>query len=261
MAIKRFVKKAVKKAAGAAKKRYFKGKGYAKPNLATMVRDLALVKRSLNVEKKNIISSVTTNTAIGQVLANDGLSGQQIFDVTPAIVQGIGYNQMTGNSVKLVSMALFGQIKQQSATRHPMRCKVTLFQVVGTPQVPATMLSNATLYERNPLTTCVDYNSQRNVNYFRDYKILGTKYVYLMPAPVSGELILQNFKFVMKLSHHLKWDNNTTTLTAGQIMLHVSSDSGNSSAVTASTLTTIPITAVSTGASIQFYTKYYYVDN
>lgn len=261
MALKKYAKRAAKKVGRVVKKRYFKGKGYSRPNLSSMVRDLALVKRSLNVEKKYIISSVTANTDVGQVNANNTTAGQQIFDITPAITQGVGYNQMTGNSVKMVSMALFGQVKQQSATRHPMRLKITLFSVTGTPQNVVTIRDNAWLYETNPISTCVDYNSQRNINTFKDYKIIATKYVYLMPDPVSGELIIKDFKFLMKMNHHLKWRDNTTSLTNGQLALCVTSDSGNSSTTTASTLSSIPILATNTGATIQFYTKIYYVDN
>lgn len=260
MAIKRFVKRAAKKAGRVVKKRYFKGKGYGRPNLSTMVRDLALVKKSLNVEKKNIQSTITSNIDIGQTLANTD-NGQAIYDITPAITQGVGYNQMTGNSVKLVSMALKGQIKQQTATQHPMRIKIVLFKTVGQPVAAATIQSGNLLFDKNPITTCTDYNSDRNINYFKDYRIIKTQTVYLMPDPTSGELILKDFKFIMKMSHHLKWSNNTTTLTNGQLGIMFLSDSGNSSTTTASTLTNLPITKINSGATVQFYTKFYYVDN
>jgi len=127
MAIKRFVKRAAKKAGRVVKKRYFKGKGYGRPNLSTMVRDLAIVKRSLNVEKKQITSSITSGQNIGQTNINAN-TGKYFTDITPAIVQGVGVSQMTGNSVKLVSMALHGQIKQQSGTAHPMKVKMVIFK-------------------------------------------------------------------------------------------------------------------------------------
>lgn len=258
---RKYARRAAKKVGRAVKRRYFRGKGYANPKLATMVRDLQMVKRSLNVEKKNITTNLTLNTPIGQINGNNTLTGAVYFDLTPPITQGVGFNQMTGNSVKLVSMAIFGQVKQQTSTRHPMRVKITLFKTNGIPQNVSTIGNNAQLYEQNPITTCVDYNSQRNVNFFRDYSVIQTKYLYLQPDPVSGEIILKDFKFLMKMSHHLKWNNNTTNLSAGQLAMCVTCDSGNSSASTASTASNIPIVHVSSGASIQFYTRFYYVDN
>lgn len=260
MPLKKYAKRIGRKVARVAKSRYFKGKGYSRPNLKTMVRDIALVKRSLNVEKKQIQSIVTNNLDIGQVKGNAD-DGQAIFDITPAITQGVGYNQMTGNSVKLVSMCLKGQVKQMTATQHPMRIKVVLFRTVGQPVAVATIQSGNYLFDKNPITTMTDYNSDRNVNFFKDYKVLQTKYVYLQPDPTSGELMVKDFKFIMKMAHHLKWNNNTTSLTNGQLAIGFFSDSGNTSTTVASTTANLPILKINSGATVQFYTKFYYVDN
>jgi len=259
MPLRRYVKRTAKKVARVAKRRYFKGKGYARPNLSTMVRDLALVKRSLNVEKKHIQSTITSNVNIGQCNVNAD-TGQAIYDITPLIVQGVGYSNMTGNSVKLVSMALKGQIKQMTGCQHPMRIKIVIFKSLGIPQTATAIQSGNLLFDINPLTSCTDINSERNVNYFRDYKILKTKTAYLQPDPVSGELMITNFRFIMKLSHHLKWNQNTTTLTDGQLLCAFFCDSGNSGA-TVSTLPNVPIKAINSGATVQFFTKFYFVDN
>jgi len=260
MAIKRFVKRAAKKAGRVVKKRYFKGKGYGRPNLSTMVRDLALVKRSLNVEKKHIQSTITSGINVGQTNGNSD-AGTAMYDITPGITQGVGYSQMTGNSVKLTSMSLKLQIKQQSATQHPMKVKMIIFKVMGQPQTPATIQTGNRLLDLNPITSLTDYNSERNVNYFREYRVIKTKTLYLQPDPVSGEIMLQNYSVIMKMNHHLKWNNNTTTLADGQICVSFTCDSGNNSATTASTNTNIPIQKINSGATIQFFTKYYYVDN
>jgi len=260
MAIKRYVKRAAKRAGRVVKKRYFKGKGYGRPNLSTMVRDIALVKRSLNVEKKNIQSAIAVNNNIGQCNVNAD-TGQQFYDITPAIVQGTGYNQMCGNSVKLVSMAFRGQLKQQSGTAHPMKVRMIIFTKIGTPATAASIQAGNQLLDINPLSTVTDYNSERNINYFRDFKILKSQSLYLAPDPTTGEIMIKDIKVIMKLNHHLKWNNNTTTLTSGQLLVAFFSDSGNVSTTTASTLPNIPILKINSGATLQFYTKFYYVDN
>jgi len=258
MAIKKFFKRAAKKATGAVKKRYVNKRGGLR--MSKFAADLALVKRALNVEKKNIEFIEQQDIAIGQYSgASD--TGQSVTDLTPVIAQGVGYNQRTGNSVKIVSCMIKGQIKQQSATRHPMRIKLCLYKVVGTPISTSTILSGGQILQVNPLTGCTDYNSDRNVNYFKEFKLLQTKYVYLQPDPTSGEIMINNFKFLLKMNHHLKWNNDTTTLTDGQLVLHAFCDSGNSNLTVAGTGTSVPVLAVNTGAILQMYSKFYYVDN
>lgn len=258
MAFKKFVKRAVRKVGKAVKKRYTNKKGGVK--LSQLVRDVALVKRSLNVEKKHIQSAVTANIDIGQT---NGITdtGQAFFDVSPAIVQGVGYSNMTGNSVKVVSCAIFGQVKQMSAAQHPMRIKICLCKSLGQPQTMTSIQSANKLFDVNPLTSVTDYNSSRNVNYFKDFKIIKTQYVYLMPDPTSGELIIKNFKFLMKMTLHMKWNQNTTTLTDGQLFIACFSDSGNSSTSVAATNTQLPVLKINSGATLQMYSKFYYVDN
>jgi len=258
MALKKYVKKVAKKAGGMVKKRYFKGAGYSRPNLATMVRDLALVKRSLNVEKKHIQSVISNNIDIGQTNANVN-SGFSVVDITPVITQGVGYDQMTGNSVKLVSMALSLQIKQQSATAHPMKVRMVIVKTRGTPVAAGTFGTN--FYDVNPITGLTDFNSERNTNFFRDYQVVKSKILYLQPDPTSGEIMLNNYKVIMKMNHHLKYNQNTTTLTDGQLLVGFFCDSGNKSTTTASTLANIPVLKINSGATIQYFTKYYYVDN
>jgi len=258
MPLRRYVKRTAKKVARVAKRRYFKGKGYSRPNLSTMVRDLALVKRSLNVEKKHIQSVISSNIDIGQTNANLN-TGFSCVDITPVITQGVGYDQMTGNSVKLVSMALSLQIKQQSGTAHPMKVRMVIVKTRGTPVSAGTFGLN--FYDINPITGLTDYNSERNTNYFRDYTVIKTKTLYLQPDPTSGEIMLNNYKVIMKMNHHLKYNQNTTTLTDGQLLVGFFCDSGNKSTTTASTLANIPVLKINSGATIQYFTKYYYVDN
>jgi len=258
MAFKKYARKAFTTVKKAAKKRYGTKTGGVR--MTQLMRDVALVKRSLNVEKKHIQSIVANSITVGQCNGNTD-TGYSILDVTPAIVQGVGYSNMTGNSVKLVSVALHGQIRQQSATQHPMRVRVVLYKVVGTPIPVATQISGNQLYDVNPLTSLTDYNSTRNTNYFRQFKILKTKTLYIQPDPTSGEMMISNFAIIMKMSHHLKFNQNSTTLTDGQICCAVYADSGNGSASTASTNTTIPVTKINSGAFFQYYTKYYFVDN
>jgi len=258
MALKKFFKKSFSKVKKLAKKRYASKSGGVK--MSQLIRDVALVKRSLNVEKKNVEFIELNNIAFGQF---NGLTdtGQVITDVTPVLAQGVGYNERTGNSVKLVSMCIKGQIKQQTATRHPMRIKISLFKVIGSPIPIATIQSQQQIWQPNPITNTTDYNSDRNINFFRSFVHVQTKYLYLQPDPVSGELMIINFKFIMKMNHHLKWNLNSQDLTDGQMVMYILADSGNASTVTTGVNPNVPILATNTGAILQTYSKFFYVDN
>ena len=258
MAISKIFKKSYTKAKKFAKKRYTSKSGGLR--ISQLVKDVALVKRSLNVEKKHIQSSITSNINVGQTNGNAD-AGTALYDITPVITQGVGYSNMTGNSVKLVSMSLKLQIKQMSATQHPMKVKMVIFKVFGTPQAANAIQTGNRLFDLNPITSLTDYNSERNVNYFKEYRVIKTKTLYLMPDPVSGEIMLQNYSVAMKMNHHLKYNQNTTTLTDGQLCVSFTCDSGNNSTSVVSTNANIPILKINSGATIQFFTKFYYVDN
>uniref|UniRef100_UPI004047FD54 hypothetical protein n=1 Tax=Polynucleobacter sp. TaxID=2029855 RepID=UPI004047FD54 len=99
MAFKKYVKKAVKKGARFAKKRYTTRGGGARIN--QIAKDLYMVKRSLNVEHKHIDYQIGTEGAI---------SAQRPTKDTPIIValntpvRGTGYNERVGNQIRIVHM-------------------------------------------------------------------------------------------------------------------------------------------------------------
>jgi len=250
----------VKKGATVAKKRYFKGKGYSNPKLATMARDIARLKSVVNVEKKFIQSNIVpyATAPIGQV--NINAAGLYLADITPLPIQGVGQSMRTGNEIKLVSMCFKGQIKQQVDCRHPGRLKIIFFKPVG-PNVSTSAITNGQFLTNNPLTTVIDYGSTRNVDFFKNYTVMKTLYVNIPADNTSNETMLKDVSFITKLSHHLKWDaDSNSTISNGQIYMLVLADSGNRNVATASTLD-VPIKVVSTGYNMQYYTKFYYVDN
>ena len=201
MAFKKYAKKAYTAVKKVAKKRYGTKTGGVR--MTQLMRDVALVKRSLNVEKKDIESSVSLNTNIGQV---NGLATRAdgYWDITPAIIQGSGHSQMTGNSVKLVSMALKGQVTQMSGTAHPIKLKMYIFKNTGITQAASTVQNSNYFLDLNPITGLPDYQSSRNVNFFKDLKVIKTQTLTLDPDSTSGEIMIKNFSFISKLSHHLK---------------------------------------------------------
>lgn len=258
--VKRVVRRYAQKAGSALKKRYFKGKGYSQPKLVQMAKDVSVLKSMLNAEKKRLEVTISDGT-VGQVNGNS--SGHYLYDLTPVVAQGTGYNQKTGNSFKWHSTFLDFQFIAQSALSNRTRLKIELVKVVGQPfstvsdilakYIEPTAFTSGTVY---------DLNSPRDPDYFKNYVVLKRKYVTINAETVSSQLQMARVKMGLKLkNHHVRTDNNTATVTMGQIFMIITADNGNVSTGTASTITGIPNTAINTGITFRSEFTYYFYDN
>lgn len=261
MAFKKFVKKAVKKVkrkvGQAVTKRYY---GNKKLNVGQIVKDVAMVKRLMNVEKKRFNLQSSANP-VGQVFGN--IDGWYCVDITPAMAEGVGYAQRTGASIKMTGYHLTAQFVQQSGSLGRQNFKIFIYQVMGTPLAVGTIPT--TLWNPNLFvgtgTQIVDYNSQLNPDQFGKFKLLQYKHVSIAPDSISGQTAFRTFSMGKKLNHHVRFNKDTTTVVNGQIIMVVLADSGNSSTSTVSSITNIPQTAVLTGATFNWNVNTYYVDN
>lgn len=242
-----------------AKKRYLrKGAGYNTGiRFNKIMKDVEMIKAKLNTEKKYIDSGGIASAAIGQQNINS--FGNQAFDITPLPVTGTGYNQRVGKSIKLVAMAFQYQLEQQAATSGPRRFKLYICKTNGAPQLTSDILTN--FMDVNPITQVYDIMSNRNINYFKDYTVLKTQSIYMKADAVSGQTQLTTGKCVMKMSHHIQFVDNTTTVSDGQLFWYLVADAGNAGGSNTTTLTNVAITPANTGASFQSYVRYWYVDN
>jgi len=172
---KRSFKKVAKKAWSGVKtltgNRYGRGtKQIITKGVPQLAKDVLALQKLINVEKK--VFELTNTVNVGQVFAN--VNGIGIIDVTPNPAEGITYTTRNGRSIKLTGGTMNMQFSEQSAQNIRCRVKIQLIQVIGNPfSSGATMLSE--LYDVNPLTTIIDFNSDRNPNNFRQFKILATK--------------------------------------------------------------------------------------
>ena len=252
----RFAKKAMAKGKRYAKKRYLrKGAGYGTGlRLNKLAKDVLTIKRSLNTEKKYVDSGQIATTAVGQ--CNVNLTGSVYTDITPRPAVGTGYQNRIGKSIKLVAMSLEYQLVQQSNTVGPRKFCIYLIQTIGEPQ--GTVASE--FMDANPITGIVDYMSNRDINYFKKYKVLAKRNIYLKDDNISGQSQITTGKIVMKMNHHIQFDDNTTQYTDGQLGWFIVGDSGNAGSG-ASTLSNVAVTTALTGASLQTYSRFWYVDN
>lgn len=258
----KFAKKTYGKVRRYAKKRYVrKGSGYGTGlRLNKLASDIALVKRSLNTEKKYIDTGEVTAQAVGQ--SNGNNIGNFALDITPTPSVGTGFSNRIGKSIKAVAMCLEYQFVQQASTSGPRKLKLVIGKVNGTP-IAAT---GANSIQRqvmgvNPITTVFDYNSSRDVDFMKKFTILKTKTIYMKSDNLTGQTMLVSGKCAMKLNHHIQYDDNTTTVTDGQLFWYIVADSGNAGTSAVTSLDYVAVTAANTGVSFQTYTRFWYVDN
>lgn len=254
-AYRKYRKGGVAKVAKYAKRKVYNR--YKKGGVQQVVRDVAMLKNLINVEKKYIDQGY--DQLAGQ--CNGNTSGTTALDITPIPTQGVGVNQRTGQSIKLTSMTVFIAINMQSAQTVPCKLRFEIYKIVGNPQ---TSLTNVVTecYDVNPITTIVDYLSVRDPNFYSDFKKIATKTVSFPAAQYVGNTLRQKtLRFNIKLNHHVRYNNNTTTLTDGQLVLLCFCETGNLSTSTVSTLPYVYMTPINTGFAYQLSNRYYYVDN
>lgn len=260
MALKKVVRKAAKYAGKQVKKRYVGKRGF---RLSQIAKDVMILKSLVNVEKKFIESNVVrfTDAPLGQVTSLNS-TGMYAKDITPLPTQGIGQNQRTGNEWKIVSLCLKGQVRQQGNNITEMKVKIYIVRSIGpTVDVNGAIIQGAQFLSVNPISQVIDYNSTRNVDFFKNYRVMKVIHITLPADQTSDTKGYKDFQYITKLSHHVKMSQDSNTQIAnGQIMLIAVADSGNTSA-TASNLSYIPVATATSGANLSFYTKAYYVDN
>jgi len=259
-------RKAVKKS-GLKKvgRRVYKATGLVNPvkkgklSSARLFKDVAMLKSMLNSEKKQLYNSPTTQT-IAQV---NGASGAGFFlqDVTPVMSQGVTGQTRNGVSIKVCSMVLKGQLIQQSSAQQAQKIKVEFFMNKSTPLSTAGLIS--AIYDTNQLNGLYDINSPRALDTYKNwYKVCSRRFT-IGQDNQSGVTGFKDLLIPLRFKNwHVKYnDDNTNSVTSGQLIMVITADSGNSSSSTASTLTTIPVTATNTGSTLNYFLTHYYYDN
>lgn len=253
---KKMGKKALRAGARFARKRYLTNGG-----LGRAVKDIQMLKKIVNSEKKFFNYKSTSATAVGQVSGNSNAG--LYLDVTPLPTQGVTRSTRNGASLKLASQYYRFQIVQQSATVSPIKIRMQLYHVVGAANNINVGVAQGEIYSANPFNGLVDFHSARNPDYFRDYKLLRQRTLTLPTDPQSATLMLKEAAFGMKYkSHHVRFSGDSQTVTQGQLILCIQCDNGNCSTTTAYTgAASIPVTAINTGFTVQWSVDSYFYDN
>lgn len=250
---KAYGKKLWKKAGKAIKKRYVR-----KGGLGRLVKDVAMVKRMINSEKKFVNATRTFN--VGQCNVNAD-SAWYATDITPLPSQGYTQTNRMGASFKVCSMVFRGQIQQMTGLNTDFKLKMFIIKTVGQTQtVDSTLVGKFLLPDA--LSTMTDYNSLRNPDQYHNFRIIKTKTIFLKNDSLSSQNQLKDFQINLRLNHHVRFDaNSNTVIDQGQLWLLVVADTGNIDGSTASTLSNVYNKAVSTGATGLLHIRAYFYDN
>lgn len=262
----RMYRKAVKKA-GVRKigRKVYKATGLVNPvkrgkvSSSRLMKDVAMLKSMLNAEKKQISLGATTGT-VSQCFGASG-QGYLLADVTPIVSQGVTGTTRNGNSIKIHSMVLKGQLIQQSAAVQAQRIKIEFFMNKGTPLSTSNLISS--VYDVNALNALYDINSTRALDTYKNWYCVSRRFYTINQDNQSNVTGFKDITIPMKFkSYHVKYqDDNTNTVTNGQLIMIITADSGNASSAAASTNSFIPVTAINTGSVINYYLNYWYYDN
>lgn len=255
---RRFAKSAGKKVVKGLKKRYVTktGKGL---RVGQIVSDVAMLKRMVNAEKKRVTTGIN-NTSVAQV--NGNTSGLAIYDITPVMSEGVTYSTRNGSSIKWTSGYAQFQFIHQSATQSAIKGAIYVIKVKN--QVITGQTCTQTFLNPSPFissTSIYDYNSTRNVDYFKDFQVLKRKNFTVKCDQLSGQTVQTVIKMPLKFGHHVKFSGDTNTVTDGQVFILILCDSGNNNGASTSTVGNVSVTAPNTGLNLCWSMTNYYIDN
>lgn len=266
-------KKAYKNTKKAVKRRYGLNKTSKIPKYGVMAGDakkLAMMVSMLNAEKK-FIEQKPVEFSVGQVAQN--ASGARQWDVSPLMSQGTDASTRNGNSIKLTASLFQFQIKQQSsAITTPITLIVEMWRCMGTPIGAFTSSGGVApmtdLFDPSVFSNVIDATSIREQNHYGNYKLLRRKVVKLQgdtlaASDIQTKTFIMPHKWNKGKGHHVRYQgtaNSSADIASGAIYMTFRADIGNKDA-TASTLTTIPITAALSGITVNFGYTHWYYDN
>lgn len=258
-------RKYVKKARKYAKKRYLKkGAGYGTGiRLNKLQKDLRLIKSALNTEKK--YAEKQEVFTVGQV--NGQASAQHALNLLPPIGNGTsGIGQRVGNSIKVTGISVKFQVIAQDANFRVSEGKFRFIIFEDKDNVRTSQAGLTEMYDNNQITGLLDFNSERNLATFKNFRILCNKVFKIPDGNDTGNAthhqpVFFSRHFALKMNHHVKYEPGTTDQLSGRLHYAVICDHGNTSTSVVSNNTNIPITQINSGYNMNLVIRTWYVDN
>ncbi len=215
-------------------------------SLTSMGRDIAILKRAVNVEKKSVEALVDVPAAFA---AKAGvLTGAYHLDIAPIVPQGVTAETRNGNSLKLTGCMVNMQIKQQSNTVNNVNYKWMIVKVLNNDAdySSADVLNN--MWQNNPFSGVQDIYSSRKQASLKNFIIVKQGYKTMKGNTVTGGQGVQMIQQPLRLNLHQRYINDSATQTTrNALYLIILAGTGDASS--------------GTGLVMEASFKYYYVDN
>jgi len=162
----KFIGRGTYMAAKSLRKRYVKKR---QPRMINIIKDVAMLKHLVNVEKKRYDVALTIQT-MAQFAGP--LSGAYCVNITPSPNEGVTGGTRIGLSIKLVSCCIDMQFKQQANTVNDLKLR---WHIICRPDNSLTYSGTQIrdqFYETNPFSGVVDFWSNRDPEYLIIFKFL-----------------------------------------------------------------------------------------
>jgi len=240
-------------------KRKYTKKG--KTSITKIVNNV--INRRLEKKRFDVLYSATDGT-MGQCSGN----GNAFYtgDITPAPAQGANQGQRIGNDVKITSMYMTLQLRQQSQAVAPVKCQFYIMRMKGDYSSTSTQLVQNSFIPNEYVgggTTIYDTQSAFNPDFFSSFTILKRFRAYIKPDQITGQQMPTVLNIGAKFKKPLDlrfYGTSGTATSAGKIFIVGFASNGNASPATASTLANVAVTQAQTGQFINFAIKWYYND-
>lgn len=237
MAYKKFVrstKKIAKNVRRNIKKRYFRGKGYKKPKLVQMAKDITMLKNMVNAEKKRVTFSHIVQVGqngTGITATNPTNSGHQVVKdlfYTPPVGTGgtTPHNTRMGDSIKTCSYHIDFRVIGQNLSQ-PVRG--TIYLVKFNHKVISTYNDlNELVLTPSIFDTKYDIHSNLNYEEMKEFTIIAKRNVYVPADQTAGTTNTKYTKMGGKLGFHQRYETGTNQIDLNELGLIYLADDGTS---------------------------------
>lgn len=223
-------------------------------SLATQLKQMSIYRG----EKKKLSQTNADDVFVGQCNINN--DANVLIDITPVPTSGDGGSNREGEQIRLYSSVLRLSFAQMDSANSARRIKITIMEVLGTPQSVGTVEGQYLL--SNPMSTIRDYYSNPNTAYRAQYKIIATRHVTIPADNVGGQRMMKdtqiNLKYNKGWGHLIRYAGVNTSV--GQLVMFIQCDLGNTNATTASTLP-VYVDLPNTGVELKYNFEHYFYDN
>lgn len=241
--------------------------------LARVVRSLQKVaigeKKMIENYLLNPESPTLTTVPIGLVSSSANNEAGGLYQLYPTLVKGTGRSDRIGNRVNLHSGLLNIHLCGQSAQAMNTKIHIQLFRVMGEPYAytsqPASNWSTvgADMFKIDPIIGLRSATSAiRNPNYFKQFRVVAQRTIYTPQDNGSSSNFIKSLTIPIRFRNQVIQYDDGNNVISGQYFLVVRCSNGNSSAVSASTISNLGLnTAINTGFNMTAHMTWYYYDN